>query len=222
MKRKGIAYIVLAFAVFTLVSGCCSPPKISSVSVNLIPQHRDWWCWAACTEMISDYYGHRVDQCDSANYVHGTPPDCCTGCTGNCPCWGGAWGASIGDIQNNWTHWGFNYTYVASSLPWEDSEGFDVKDTISTSQACAKSPIYVVWWWAGGGGHVVVAYGYAETTVGNFVSYKDPWEPDCEKAQQQCTPKSGGGDYVTTYAAFVNDGVHSWGNSFHRFEYTGP
>lgn len=224
MKRKGNVSMVLVFALFALV-GCCSPPKISSVNVNLIPQHRDWWCWAATTEMISEYYEHRIDQCDSANYVHGTPPDCCTGCTGDCPCWGWPWGATISEIQDNWTHWNFSYIYVASSLPWEDDEDYDVKDTISTSSYCGKSPIQVVWWWTTGGGHVVLAYGYAETPAGNFVSYKNPWPPDCNKPDppgDQCTPVIGGEDAVTTYALFVNDGVHNWGNSFHHFEYTEP
>jgi hypothetical protein len=170
--------------------------------------------------MTSEYYGHQIDQCESANYVHGVPPDCCTGCTGNCPCWGSDWGATISDIQNNWTHWNFDYTYEASSLSWDE-----LKQTISTSTNCGSSPIQVVWWYTWGGGHVVTAYGYAETPDGNYVYYKNPWPPDCaepEEAEDECAPEIGGEDAVTTYAVFVNDGVHNWGNSFHHFQYTGP
>jgi len=188
-----------------------------SVNVDLIPQHRDWWCWAATTEMISDYYGHRVDQCQSANFVHGTPPDCCTGCTGDCPCWGSGWGATINDIKNNWTHWSFDYTYASSSLSWKD-----LREIISTSKYCKKSPIQVVWWWTGGGGHVVTAYGYAEVGSDRYVSYLNPWPPDCEKTGNQCKSASGGEDAVMTYDAFVSDASHNWGDSFYDFKYTGP
>ncbi|MBE0426047.1 MAG: hypothetical protein IBX72_05310 [Nitrospirae bacterium] len=224
MRRKAIPLIIAVIALLALASGCCHPPGIASVGLSLHPQERDWWCWAASTEMISEYYGHRIAQCDSANYVHGTPPDCCTGCTGICPCWGSGWGATISDIQNNWTHWNFEYKYVASSLPWEDADKDDVKDTISPTKYCKKSPIYVVWWWTGGGGHVVVAYGYAEAGGQRWVSYMNPWPPDCERPDPPgnvCNPVGGGEDVVSTYDAFVNDGVHQWGNSFYAFKYIG-
>ncbi len=214
---KGLAFAILALASVGLLAGCCNPSPVGSLPVPLIPQHRDWWCWAATTEMISSYYGHAIDQCESANYVHGTPPDCCTGCTGDCPCWGSAWGASIGDVQNNWAHWQFNYTYDASSLAWSE-----VKSTISPNTDCGKSPIQVVWWWTTGGGHVVTAYGYAEVGDEKYVYYKDPWPPDCEKIEGECNPTTGGADAISTYDAFVNDGSHTWGNSFHHFSYVGP
>jgi len=190
---------------------------MSSLKVKLIPQHRDWWCWAATTEMISEYYGHRVQQCDSANFIHGLPPDVCTGCSGDCPGWGGAWGASIADIQNNWTHWNFDYDYTAASLSWSK-----LKETISTSSNCCMSPVQVVWWWTGGGGHVVTAYGYVEAGGTNYVAYMNPWPPDCQKVNNNCTGVTGGEDVVSTYDAFVSTAGHNWGNSFYKFSYTGP
>lgn len=215
-STKWLAYVTLALTFIVLLAGCCHPPRISSVPVELIPQHRDWWCWAATTEMISDNYGHRIDQCKSANYIHGTPPECCTGCTGDCPCWGIAWGATISDVKNNWTHWNFGYTYTSSSLSWDK-----VKKTISTTRYCKESPIQVIWWWTGGGGHVVTAYGYAEIGDERYISYFDPLPEDCEREDGQCTPVTGGEDIVITYEAFVNDGIHTWGASFYDFKYTG-
>jgi len=213
MKRsKVFVFAVLCLAVFGFQAGCCQPPKLSSVGVNIHPQQRDWWCWAACTEMVSEYYGHRVIQCDSANYVHNKDHDpdveCCTGCKGDCPCWGSAWGAFIDEIKDNWTHWKFNYTYVASSLSWED-----LKSTVSTTSCCGKSPIYVVI-----PGHVVVIYGYAEINGNKYISYFDPWEPNCEKVSANCQDKTGGADVVTTYDAFLN----KWKHSFYKFSYVGP
>lgn len=229
MRRKEIAFIVLILTLLVLVSAgnfeCCKPPKIASVGVNLIPQHRDWWCWAATTEMISEYYDHKIDQCNSVNYVHGSSPDCCTGCTGDCPCWGDDWGATIDQIKDNWTHWDFEYRYVSSSLPWEDDTKDDVKEIISPTRFCMKSPIQVVWWYypiGKNGGHVITAYGYAEIGADKYIAYFNPLPEDCEKDGNQCKSVSGGEDVVSTYDAFVDDGVHQWGYSFYDFEYTGP
>ncbi len=215
MKKRSVIVFIAGLVIVIIAASCrCDPTNIASVQLTLVPQHRDCWCWAATTEMISMYYGHRVDQCLSANFVHGTPPDCCTGCTGTCPCWGWGWGASIADIQNNWTHWNFTYAYAGNSLSWED---------LRHAVYCRKSPIQAVWWWSGGGGHVINVYGYAQTPVGNFVSYMNPWAPDCQcLSTGACSSTNGGEDAITTYSAFDNDGNHDWGNSFYNFYYVSP
>jgi len=217
MKNKAIAVILVVLTLLPFTTGCqCKPPNSSFLAVSLVAQERDWWCWAACTEMISAFYKHKVNQCKSANYVHGTPPDCCTGCTGNCPCWGSGWGAYISDMKDNWTHWKFDYQYVASSVGWKE---------LKLLIHCYKTPLYVVWRWSGGGGHVVTVYGYQETAKKKYVVYRDPWPPSCEKIKQKCKPKSDwypGATKVRTYSAFVSSGGHSWSDTFHRFKYTGP
>ncbi|HEY3383217.1 MAG TPA: hypothetical protein VGK32_15710 [Vicinamibacterales bacterium] len=198
-------------------AGCCTPLKLSSVAVAPCPQQRDWWCWAATTEQISALYGHRVDQCSSAGFVHGTPPDCCTGCTGNCPCWGSGWGASIADMSNNWKHWNFTFTYVSSSLAWDE-----LRRTLSTQPFCRRSPVQAIWWWTGGGGHVVTLYGYVEVGGQKYVSYLNPWPPSCSTNNKQCSSVSpAGDDVVSTFDAFVSDGSHSWGDSFYAFKHKG-
>lgn len=209
--------LILVSLLLLFLTGCCRPQRVSGLGVPLVPQHRDWWCWAATTEMISTYYAHAVDQCKSANFVHGTPPDCCSGCTGNCPGWGWNWGASIGDIQNNWKHWNFDYTYAASSLTWDE-----LKRTTSSAPSCGKSPIQAVWWWTGGGGHVVTIYGYAEVANQQFVSYFNPLPEDCVTNGTQCSSQAGGEDAVTTYADFSSNATRTWGNSFHTFRYVAP
>jgi hypothetical protein len=209
MRARWILYVLCVYVLIGLISGCCHPPKISSVPIDLIPQNRDWWCWAATTEMVSEYYGHRVLQCESANYVKGTPPDCCTGCTGNCGCWGPGWGVYVNEIKDNWTHWNFSYTYKESNLTWEE-----LKETVSMTSCCGKCPIYALI-----PGHVVVIYGYAEIGADKYVSYRDPWPPDCEKNNGICSSKNGGEDVVSTYDAFVN--IDGWWGSFYNFKYTG-
>lgn len=195
-----------------MLSACCNPPKVASLGVNLHPQQRDWWCWAAAAEMVSQFYGHQVNQCDSASYVHNKDhnPDinCCTGCSGNCPCWGSAWGATIDEIKDNWTHWNFTYTYLDGTLAWKD-----LKEALSPTASCLKTPIEVII-----PGHVIVAYGYAEIDGTNYVSYYDPWEPNCSKDDDGCEPQPGGDDVVTTYDAFLT----IWNKTFYKFKYTGP
>lgn len=214
MKARSLTFIIATASLAVLLSSCCTPPKLSSVGVQLVPQHRDWWCWAATTEMITDYYGQAVDQCQSANFVHGTPPDCCTGCTGNCGCWGSGWGATIGDIQNNWNHWGYTYSYLSSELTWDD-----LKETIATTRYCDRSPIQAVWWWTGGGGHVVTIYGYVELAGGNYVAYYNPLPEDCHRdATGTCTSRAGGEDVVSTYNAFALSAAHDWDDSFYDFK----
>ena len=213
MNSISLAKIIVTMSLAALIGGCCTPPALSSVGVQLVPQERDWWCWAATTEMISGYYGNQIEQCESANYVHGSTPDCCTGCVGNCDCWGSGWGASITNIKNNWTHWGFSYKHASSELSWDD-----LKSTISTTPYCKRSPIQAVWWWTGGGGHVVTVYGYAEIGGTNYVAYYNPLPVSCQRdASGTCSTRPGGEDVVSTYAAFENSAAHDWGDSFYNF-----
>ena len=229
-KVFGISLLALFFVLS--ISGCCRPPLLSSVSANLkIAQHTNTWCWAASTDMITDYYGHRIFQCDSSKFVHNNPADCSTGCAGYCSCWSvtnqpgcnqGGCGATIAQIQNNWTHWNFAYSYTASSLSWEK-----LKETISTSPYCDRSPIQTIWWWTNGGGHVVTAYAYAEAGGQKYVAYYNPWPPDCNNECKtdgnHCQAGIGGGDdAVSTYEAYVSSAAHQWGNSFYKFKYTTP
>jgi hypothetical protein len=217
VRRKKI-FLVVFFVLGIFLLGCCDPPGNTTLGVNLIPQHRDWWCWAACTEMISQYYGHRVEQCLSAKFVHDNLPDCCTGCSGKCPGWGNAWGASTANIKDNWTHWKFDYHYKAASLDWNT-----IKKTIGNSKNCWKSPIYVIWKWNGDGGHVVTSYGYIEKGDKKYVYYRDPWPVDCKKDDQDnCHPINGGSNVVSTFEYFIDNEFKKWSHSFYHFKYIGP
>jgi hypothetical protein len=228
MKKLLQSFLIflMLMAGLQLFQSCCTPPKLSSVGINLKPQHTNCWCWAACTEMISEYYGHPVLQHESCNYVFNT--HCTSDCPGACPCWDN-YGATINQIKNNWTHWGFKYKYINSSLDWGDKSQFPIwetkdylRETIATTSYCRKCPIYTIWWWTGGGGHVVVAYGYTEINGVKYVSYMNPWPPDCKKDYKtdSCTNDTGGGnDVITTYDAFKSDAAHNWGDTFYDFTY---
>jgi len=210
-SRK-ISCVMLFLILLGLFYGCCRPPAISSVPINLYPQQRDWWCWAASAEMISQYYAHRINQCDSASYVynvdHNPDIDCCTGCSGDCPCWGSQWGVFLDELKDNWDHFNFQYVYENDVLSWDD-----LKETIATTSGCGRSPIEALV-----PGHVVVIYGYAEVAGERYLSYRDPWEPNCEKSGSSCSSKTGGDDVLTTYDAFIT----RWWGSLYDFEYVEP
>ena len=200
------------------IAACCTPLAAGGVALNWTPpQHTDTWCWAASTELVSDFFNHRVNQCDSSNHVHGKPADCSKGCSGYCDCWG-VCGATIGQIQDNWTYWKFSSTHVASALSWAT-----LKKTMSSTWLCDKSPVQVIWWWTGGGGHVVSAYAYIETAVGKFVAYYNPWGPDCSMPDASCNSAStaGGDDAVATYEWMVSTSDKQWGDTFYAFKYNG-
>jgi hypothetical protein len=219
------AFIVLIIIIGFIVQNCCRPPLLSSVGVNLKPQHTNCWCWAACTEMISEYYGHRILQHESSNYVHGT--NCTDDCPGACPCWD-YYGATINQIKDNWTHWNFEYKYSPTHLEWGEEAEYPIwskRDYVRVSLAntsyCSKCPIYVIWWWYGGGGHVVVAYGYTEIGGQRYISYLNPWSPDCSRNTATCASAAGGDDVVTTFQAFIDDKMHHWEDTFYDFKYVG-
>ena len=47
-------------------------PPGKELNVPLIAQEQNKWCWAACTEMVSRYYGNdKVYQCEMANLLFG-------------------------------------------------------------------------------------------------------------------------------------------------------
>jgi Papain-like cysteine protease AvrRpt2 len=72
---KGIVFLV--YAVITLcVGGCCRPEDIGTQIVPLRGQETPVWCWAASGEMVMDFLGTDVSQCDEANKRFGRN-DCC-------------------------------------------------------------------------------------------------------------------------------------------------
>ena len=54
----------------------CKPPEIGSQQVILRPQETKLWCWAASGEMIMEFLGVSVEQCDEQNKRFGRT-DCC-------------------------------------------------------------------------------------------------------------------------------------------------
>lgn len=207
LKLSFICFVIL----FLMGVKCNQNGKVfARLDLELVPQHTNRWCWAACTEAISAFYGHRVLQCASSQYIHNNPTTC-KDCSSFCTCWN-ACSASIDNVKKNWTHWKFNYSYLNKCLTFNE-----IKDAIYSK----KSPIFVIWWYPTTG-HVVTIYEYLD--LGDdltLVAYRNPWPPDCSNPTSNCnTSVSGGEDAASYYDTFVDDGNHRWGDTFYNFSYS--
>lgn len=143
------------------------------------------WCWAASGEMVMDFLGTNVSQCDEANKRFGRT-DCCNSSVPSA-CVNGGWP----EFDK------YNFTFATTSdapLSWDQ-----VKDQIY----CKKKPFAYSWHWTGGGGHMMVAIGYVTINGTNYVSINDPWAPNV------------GDQRVMTYAAYVDGSGYTHWNDYY-------
>ncbi len=156
MKKRWLK--VLAIAGLTLILGACAcrPPLLSSQSVTLRAQEHSNWCWAASGEMVMDFLGVDVSQCQQANQRLGRN-DCCNNPFPN---------------DCNKTGWpefsanGFKFDRTNDApLSW---------DEVRSQIHCKEKPFAFSWHWPGGGGHMMVVYGYVTINDVNYVSVYDP------------------------------------------------
>lgn len=178
---------LLAASVF--IAGCCKPAVIGSQAVTLRPQETSMWCWAASGEMIMDFLGHDVSQCDQANKRFGHT-DCC-----NSP-------VPSACINGGWPEFDkYNFEFKTTSdapLSWDQ-----VKDQIY----CKKKPFAFSWHWSGGGGHMMVVIGYVTIDGTDYVTINDPWPPNM------------GDQSVKTYAAYVSGSGYTHWNDYYDITY---
>jgi len=183
MRKLLISLVLLVCA---LMAGCrCTPAVIGSQPVTLRPQETGMWCWAASGEMIMDFLGTDVSQCDEANKRFGRT-DCC-----NSPvpaaCVNGGW--------PEFDKYGFGFSTTSNAaLTWDQ-----VRDQIY----CKRKPWAITWAWTGGGGHMMVGIGYTTIDGTNWVAINDPWAPNV------------GDQYMRTYDQYVSGpGYTHWDDYF--------
>jgi hypothetical protein len=150
----------------------CAPADRSSLNVTFRRQEGDYWCWAASAEMVMEYLGRRVMQCEQANRSL-SRHDCCQsplpdGCD------------STGWPQ--FGEYGFSFKktntpmHPAGYLSWEE-----IKAQLSPrdpANPCSFTPFAFSWRIYGGTGHMMVATGYyVDAATGKeMVEVKDPHE----------------------------------------------
>ena len=175
------ALILLGF-----VSACCDPAVIGSQAVTLRPQETSMWCWAASGEMVMDFLGTDVGQCDEANKRFGRS-DCCNNPVPNA-CVNGGW--------PEFDKYGFSADVTSDApLDWA---------AVRTEIFCHRKPFAFSWHWSGGGGHMMTVIGYVTVNGVNYVTINDPWPPNQ------------GDQRVITYDAYVSGQGYTHWNDYHN------
>lgn len=130
-----------------------------SLNVQLRPQETDMWCWAASGEMIMEFLGTHVSQCEQASKEFNCP-DCCVQDVPE---------ACVNGGFPQFDSYGFKcHSTVDSPLSWEN-----VQDQISN-----KRTPFAFSWHKDGGGHMMVVTGCFAVSGTNYVEVHDPWPPD--------------------------------------------
>ncbi|MDD5570356.1 MAG: papain-like cysteine protease family protein [Bacteroidales bacterium] len=159
------------------------------LSVPLITQSQDQWCWAASSTAILNYYGNPVTECQVAEYNRtvctwhnfGTT-NCCTDPTKGCNYWNYIFSRK-GSIMDNLNH----FQSISSDSLWNHLTVAQIQTEITNSR-----PFVIRWGWYSGGGHFIVGHGISDTTI----YYMNPWP--------------GEGSKFGLYSWVVNDGSHFW------------
>jgi Papain-like cysteine protease AvrRpt2 len=185
MRKTEIAVVAL---LCIALAGCpCQPTDTESLAVPLHAQETSMWCWASSGQMVMNYLGGSVVQCDEADKEFGKT-DCC-----NSPTPGGC-------VQGGWPQpdkYGFTADTTAdTALTWDQ-----VRDQIF----CKKKPFAFSWHWPGGGGHMMVAMGYTMIGGVNYVEVNNPWPPNV------------GDHYTHTYDDYVSGSDHTHWNDYYNF-----
>jgi Papain-like cysteine protease AvrRpt2 len=142
----------------------CTPAARSSLSVLLRPQKQTYWCWAASAQMVMEYLGKPVEQCEQANHRL-SRADCCSN-----PTPGGCDRTGWPDFQE----YGFTFKQTKQAeLPWETIKGELAPQNVNNP--CGSRPFAFSWRWHNGGGHMMVATGYYTDPDGkNWIEVNDP------------------------------------------------
>lgn len=139
------------------------------LAVPLYGQETSSWCWAATGQMIMEYHGTLVTQCEQANdQLKRT--DCCAMAT--CP----TLNLFHDCIVTGWPRfalYGFNFNRTTNGTPLSWNE---ITDQIETEP---RLPFAFLWRYDGGGSHWMVAKGIAYGSDDQFLIVNDPL-PVCQ------------------------------------------
>ncbi len=148
------------------------------------------WCWAACAQMVTAYYGNDLAaQCDFANWNFSQNSCCVNGATAACdrP-------SSDPRITAVFSHWGINSTYAFAQVSY----------TAIQEQISVGHPVEIGWAWGQGGGHVVLLVGSTIIGNGQYVYINDPGTGQEMMTYADLQTAKGGGLWDATWTNIVN------------------
>lgn len=138
-----------------------APPPVNPLGVPRFPQQQTQWCWAACAEMVLEFYSFpNVDQCDLANIAFPQAGGACCNNPSSSLC---DKPLSDAEICRLWANKGIKYSYVNSFIPF----------TTLQSEINAGRPVEVAFTLSNGG-HVVIVQGWSQTPMGPYLFVNDP------------------------------------------------
>jgi len=127
-------------------------------TVPQIPQAQPEWCWAACAQMVLQFYGQTVQQCELASKLFGQA--CCDD-PGSLLCNDPA---QVPDIAGVYRQWGRNAVLVQGQVSFETLQ----------SEINANRPVEIGFAWNNGGGHQVLVCGWNIDSTGPYLLVNDP------------------------------------------------
>jgi hypothetical protein len=177
------------------IPACAQPMAI--VNVPLIPQQTNVWCWAASGEMVMQYFGTSVPQCEQATYQFGggkIKANCCKHPTPK---------QCISGGQVEISHYGFTYQQLGGPAQLLHKQIED--QSANRHEPWLINPYCLNSKKCGNWGHVTVGVGYWATFGDSrewsplfFIFINDPWPPNV------------GSFYMENYPTY-RDGCW-WGN----------
>jgi hypothetical protein len=133
------------------VAPAAAPPLLA------VPYHQQTqnnWCWAACCQMVFDYYRtNNLQQCDLASQRFGQT--CCLNPSSS-QCDQGEW------PENVYPTYQMGFTKLNSAMSFADV----------TAELSSRRPVEVYYAWNGGGAHVALITGVFDN---GDVWVHDPW-----------------------------------------------
>jgi hypothetical protein len=168
---------------------------LHSLPVSLCPQETEDWCWAACGQMIMEYLGRNVTQCEQVNNRYGRT-ECCS-IDVSAPKFGRFQNDSsvlayLNCARSGWPEFRkYNFAFRKKSneaLTWDE-----LRNQLSAGPNARGKPVAFSWRWNNGGGHMMVAKGYTTIDGTNYVIVLDPW------------PVNKGDEVIIPYSAYVDD-----------------
>jgi Papain-like cysteine protease AvrRpt2 len=128
-------------------------------TVPQISQKETKWCWAACAQMVLQFYGKAVEQCSLAAQLFGYL-GCCSEASSplcNNP-------AQVPDIADVYTGNGYTATLINDSIPFEALQ----------TEINANHPVEVGFDWNNNNGHQVLVCGWSIDSTGPLLLVNDP------------------------------------------------
>lgn len=160
------------------------------LNVPMIMQEQTQWCWAACTQMVTQYYDDDLaTQCDFVNWNFGQTTCCSNGRSSACnrP-------LPRARVVAVFGHWGINSTWSATPM----ATFIQLQQQISVG-----APLRISWSWTGGGGHAVMIIGTTVNAGVASVYVNDPWNGASLMTYTELTTARGLGQWAATWLDIV-------------------